>query len=851
MASDYVVGLYEGLVLAETVTAPRGALKFTNTSGQLRLGTGPSSGSSFSFCSWVKITTDTNNYALWLSLQGASTTYWEAGFDITGTGSILADASVERAVGINFTVGTWYFFGVSQSSGACKVMIGTEGGNLTKFTSTLANLTLPLSEKLYGGELSLEALAGAMSEARFWNAALTDAEFLTEYYSAVQARTSNAGGYHKLENTTSKLTDSSAAANTLTAPTGTGTWVFEPGPNILPAPSGSPFENIGMAETIDVVYTPSGGSSYTGSVSETVTLSEALGAVDAAIVGVAETDTFSESLASAFVGASNLTETDTLSESTAAVYSGVIGPAETVTLSESAATQSNEASGLAETVTLSEALAGGSQYTGGVSDSVSVSDAVGALSGAVVAVAETDTLSESAASTYNAIVTPAETVTNSESLTGIQNGGGSSYTGSVSETVTVSEAAAALFAASVATSESLFVTLPPMPELGTTDLHLVAEDWAPGSNWASRVGGFTAALNGSLSKQEESGIERAGILGFGTSNYFSLAANAAHEFTTSSRFTYEFVIKAGAAGGNLLGRYATPYGGGYDLSAFAAGITAGVYGDGGAFYYAVTTGASALTAGAYYLVTIVLDGPGDAFTTYVNGVQDSTDPSTGFAGVTNTSAVAFFLGNSNGNNQGFDGSIVEVLRHRTALNSTTIRDRYALNVVAASRGTAGAPSETVTTSDAASSAFAGLASIAEAVSVTEATSLSQVLANGLTETVTLSEQASALASLARVVAETVSFAESLASSITNSALVAETVNLSEVIALTQVLANLLTETVTLAEAMIGYIPRVLVIEPGDPTAVIGAVIVSAPRLAVETDDPKPVVTVTTSLQGLP
>lgn len=885
MASDYVVGLYEGLVLAESVKVPRGALKFTNTTGQLRLGTGPSSGSSFSFCSWVKITTDTNAYALWLSLQGASTTYWEAGFDTTGTGSIVNDAFTERAVGINFSVGTWYFFGVSQSSGNCKVMIGTEGGTLTKFTSTLANLTLPLSEKLYGGELSVEALAGAMSEARFWNAALTDAEFLTEYYSAVQARTSNAGGYHKLENTTSKLTDSSAASNNLTAPTGTGTWAFEPGPDIAPAPFGAPFENVAMAETIDVVYTPAGGTAYNGNVNETVTVSEALGVVDNAIVGVAETDGLSEATAAAYSAivapaetvsvseslatqsneasgvsetvtvseatsatvatAGSVSETVTVSDSTAAVYAATVATSETVTASDSLATQSDGSAALSETVTLSESLAGGSEFTAATSETVSVSESLGSVAATAGSVAETVTASESVGSqavttdavsetvttseggtfTYSGVVSPSESVTVTESVTGIQGGGGGiSYSENLSETVSDSESVASVFSASVATAEALYITSAPLPELGTTDLHLVAEDWTPGTNWVSRVGGFTATLAGSLSKQEEGGIERAGVVGFGSGNYFELPANSPHEFSTSSRLTYEFLIRQGAAGGNLLGRYASPFGGGYDLSAFSSGVVAGVYGDDGLSFYAVTVGATALASGSYYLITVVLDGAGDVFETYVNGTVDSSDPGGGST-VTNTSPVAFFIGNSNGNDQPFDGAIVEVLRHRSALNSTVIRSRWdAFNVVGSSRGTSGSTSETITVSDATSNTIGAVPTVAETVNVTESVGLAQVLANILSETVSVVESANAVAALARAVAETVTLSESAASVGAFASVLSETANLSDSTNALYGAVIAVAEADSLSEAITGILnlqlPLLAVAESANQTAVV-------------------------------
>lgn len=804
MATAYAVDLYEGVNLAETVRVPRGSLKFTNSSGQLRIPNGPSSVTAYTFTTWVKITTDTNFYALWLSLQGASSTYWETGFDITGVGAEINDLSTERTIGQNFTVGKWYFFGVSHgTSGAVKVFIGDENGALLKYTTTLAPLVLPLSEKLLGGEYAYEELAGAMAETRFWNAVLSDAEFLAELYSDTMVRTSNAGGWWKLPNPTNKLVDSSAASNTLTAPTGTGTWAYEPGPDIGPSPTGKVYENIGMAEVIDVVYTSSGGSAYTGNVNETVTVSDAAAAV-MATAGAAP-------------------ETVTLSEATAAAYAAIVTAPETVALSEALGSQSNEADNLPETVALSESMTGGAAYPGAVNETV--------------------TLSEADAALYAAIVGAPETVALSEGVTAEQ--------GSValSETVTLSEALGSVRATAVSAAEMVTLSSPVMSELPSTDLHLVAEDWTPGSDWLSRIGGFTAQLHGSLSKQAEGGIEREGILGFSSSNYFSLAADTAHEFTPSVRFTYEFVIRGGAAGGNLLGRYASPFAGGYDLAAFSLSAGLGIYNDDGTDYYAVAVGGTPLDDDAYYLVTVLLDGAADQFKVYINGVEDASEVSSG--SLTNGSPGTFFLGNSNGNDQPFDGSIVEVLRHRTALNDTQIRDRYRLNMVAAGIVSTIAPSETVTVSDAAAGLYSGKPSIAETVTVTEGTTLAQVLASGLAETVTLSDSATALAALARSVSETVSLAEALASSIVNSANIAETVTLTEAVALSQVLTSLLAETVTLAEAMIGYIPRILVMELGDSTGLVASALTAEAKIAVETGDPSAVIAVTLTEVGMP
>lgn len=396
MATDYVVGLYEGLPLSESIKAPRGSVQFTNTSGQFRLTAGPASATAFTFSTWVKITTDTNFYALWLSLQGSSSTYLETGFDITGNGFEVNDLTTERAVGVTATVGSWYFVSLSMgASGAVTMFTGPEGGNLTKYTTTLVNLTLPLTDALLGGELSYEHLAGALAQTRFWNAVLSDAETLAEFYSDVPVRTSNIGGHWKFENTTAKLTDSSGQTNTLSNPQGTGTWAYLAGPTIGPAPFGSVVESVSLAETIDAVYTSSGGGSYTGAVSETVTLSEALGSVRAALAGLTETVTLSEATAALLGAIAALSETVTNGESLGSVLGAIASTPETVTLSESLGSQSNEASTLSETVTLSEAVTNGSAYTAAPSETVALSESLASLSARIVALAETLGLSES------------------------------------------------------------------------------------------------------------------------------------------------------------------------------------------------------------------------------------------------------------------------------------------------------------------------------------------------------------------------------------------------------------------------------------------------------------------------
>lgn len=841
--ASFAANLAETIILREAVKAGRGAIAVNGTADTMRF-THPASPNAITASLWFRIGTDLNYYSGIWSIEASSSTYLQFGLALNGTTLICNDLSNERTIQA-CSVGTWYFASFSiDSGGNVKMFVGTEGGTLTKYTTTLTNYTAPINEARIGGTSYGEYIDGRIADYRQWDAVLSDAEVHAEFYSEAPVRTSNLVGWYPLENTTAKLDDYNGS-NDLTNPGG-GSFAFGAGPVVPLAKQVYVNEEVYNlpAESVGEVYTPgSGGTAYTGNVSETVTLSEAASAVMATAGALAETDTLSEATAAAYgaviatpetvtlseslAGGTALigpvAETVTLSEATAAAYAALVAAPETVSVSEALGTQSDEASGLAETVTLSESMTGGLASTG--------------------AVAETVTLSEASAALYAAIVAAPETVALSEALAT----GGDAVP--LAETVTLAEALTGSYGAAVATTETVTLSSPVMSELPSTDLHLVAEDWTPGSDWISRIGGFTAQLHGSLSKQAEGGIEREGILGFGSSNYFSLAADAAHEFTPAVRFTYEFVIRGGAAGGNLMGRYASPFAGGYDLAAYSSGGVLGIYNNDGSDYYAVAVGGTPLDDDAYWLVTVLLDGAGDQFKVYVNGVEDASEVSTG--SLTNGSPGAFFIGNSNGNNQPFDGSIVEVLRHRTALTDTQIRDRYRLNMVAAGIVSTISPSETMTVSDSAAGVYAASPSIAETVTVTEDTTLTQVLTSGLTETVTLSESASALAALARSVAETVSLAEALASSLVNSANIAETVTLTEAVALSQVLISLLTETVTLTEAMIGYIPRILVLELGDFAGVVATTLAEEPVIAVETGNPGAVIAVTLTEVGMP
>lgn len=210
---------------------------------------------------------------------------------------------------------------------------------------------------------------------------------------------------------------------------------------------------------------------------------------------------------------------------------------------------------------------------------------------------------------------------------------------------------------------------------GTTDLQLVADDLS-GATWVDRQGNYNATKVGSISK----GVvplfsSRDELYGAATANYFTLAANAAHEVTTTSQKTWEFIIKAGD--GNILGRYGAPYGGAIELS--IVGTLIGViYDDTGGGAYRSVFGATTLTPGNYYHIAFVLDSTGtDTFKCYVNGVEDGS--STGTTGTLTPGAPQTYgIMNSVGNDFAFAGRLIEFMRHTTNLTATQIKERAQL-----------------------------------------------------------------------------------------------------------------------------------------------------------------------------
>lgn len=231
--------------------------------------------------------------------------------------------------------------------------------------------------------------------------------------------------------------------------------------------------------------------------------------------------------------------------------------------------------------------------------------------------------------------------------------------------------------------------LAPLPDLGTTDLHLVADDWSGSGNWASRVGGFTANVTGSPSKIVSVQFPgRYEIGGITIANAFRLPANAAHTIQATGAVTYEWIVKSPtaytasktAAGYSSVG--ATQIFNAAYLTTAGGNMETAVYNSAVAIYLGGVVASAWQMSGKHNLFTLVVDTTTPRYEAYINGVSILTDTTvTGTLSPTDTDfgigarwsagAAAF----QNPWDEG--GTILEVVRHREALDDSTVATRAA------------------------------------------------------------------------------------------------------------------------------------------------------------------------------
>ncbi len=231
-----------------------------------------------------------------------------------------------------------------------------------------------------------------------------------------------------------------------------------------------------------------------------------------------------------------------------------------------------------------------------------------------------------------------------------------------------------------------------LPCQGTCDLHFVADDWSGSGDWAARSGGWTAVKTGTPTRSLSATFTgRHYVSGWTASDYFKIAANAAHNATASgdgSQITYEFVIEdlptvAGFTAwyGNI--HTSAAYGGWFFYLTTSTRFDIEIGNTSADPYLGGLSAAAAYTAGKPHLVTETVDIAAHTLKVYINGslLTSGALPYTAAGNGTFTpGSCDIAIGgrwNCNGPNLGDSGAIkiIEIVRHRSVLDATTIASR--------------------------------------------------------------------------------------------------------------------------------------------------------------------------------
>lgn len=225
------------------------------------------------------------------------------------------------------------------------------------------------------------------------------------------------------------------------------------------------------------------------------------------------------------------------------------------------------------------------------------------------------------------------------------------------------------------------VTLQPLPCDSSTgcDLQFVADDWTGGA-WVSRDSNhWSAALNGTLTKQLSNRLlNRAEIVGWSISNFFLTAGSTAHSFKSATSVSYEVIVSGYTGGSNgfvVGGTEASNLGTirlGFNSVAFA--ICDGY--NTTAVFPITTNYTTNLVSSNYALITYVADNTQAKAFVYVNGVSAGSTAYTGSPSASPGSSV-LSIGEINGGSPFTGGTIVEIVRHQSALSPTLVSSRAA------------------------------------------------------------------------------------------------------------------------------------------------------------------------------
>ncbi len=226
------------------------ALRFDSANDSLQSTAPPSD--RYSMACWVYIAVDLNSYSPAVAVSEntnsfANNTYQLLGPTADGVTVEYYDDVVYPngpANPVSQATGEWWFNGLIVDATGVTVYQRKAGDpTLTKTRQTTAAPVSITPGYLHVGGLYWPAsgdtptrrLNGRMRGLKIWDAvALTDAEMFEETKQFAPVRKDDLHAYYKLEDDSTKLTDSSGNGRTLTNPSGAGAWATEAGPDGIP-----------------------------------------------------------------------------------------------------------------------------------------------------------------------------------------------------------------------------------------------------------------------------------------------------------------------------------------------------------------------------------------------------------------------------------------------------------------------------------------------------------------------------------------------------------------------------------------------------------------------------------------
>lgn len=190
-----------------------------------RSATGLNASTAFTWCAWMKIVVDRNANTSMLSSDNAGANYHELWTGANGTAFGRGTTGGDSSVGIDFTVGTWYFIASTKPTGSTGTIYwSTAPGDalIQTFTpgGTGAGLADANTFRVGGDGFGSNFLNGSIAAVKVWQAVLTKAELETEKPKYAAQRTANLWAAYSFR-AGPQTTDDSGNARTLTAGAGT------------------------------------------------------------------------------------------------------------------------------------------------------------------------------------------------------------------------------------------------------------------------------------------------------------------------------------------------------------------------------------------------------------------------------------------------------------------------------------------------------------------------------------------------------------------------------------------------------------------------------------------------------